>query len=149
MLVAAPLNGTSSIQCVTSLWLAAHVKINYLTVWKLHDHSSQNAQTYLSAHNHTPHTDTRRIYDWALLQRIQMKQFSHLIHSHSLFILLGETEALGFSSQWDPGTPSILMSKGNAMHYSGVNHQGVKTKVGSASELKWTTGRIVITNNYK
>lgn len=31
---------------------------------------------------------------------------------------------------------SILMSKGNAMHYSGVNHQGVKTKVGSASELK-------------
>lgn len=82
------------------------------------------------------HTDIQGIYDWALLQRIQMKQFSHLIHSHSLFIRLGETEALGSSSQRDPGTPSILMSKGNAMQHSGMNHQGVKTKVGTASELK-------------
>lgn len=62
-----------------------------------------------------------------------MKQFSHLIHSHPLFIPLGETETLGFSSQRDPGTPSILMSKGNAMQYSGVNHQGVETKVVSVS----------------
>lgn len=37
-------------------------------------------------------------------------KFSHLIHSHPLFIPLGETA--GFSSQRrDPGTPSILMSK--------------------------------------
>lgn len=41
MLVAARLNDTSSIQCVTSLY----VKINYLTVCRLHDHSTQNAQT--------------------------------------------------------------------------------------------------------
>lgn len=67
-----------------------------------------------------------------------MKQFSHLIHSHPLFIPLGEPETLGFSSQRDPGTPSILMSKGNAMQYSGVNHQQVKTKVGSVGYCERT-----------
>lgn len=65
-----------------------------------------------------------------------MKQFSHLIYSHSLFIPLGETEALGSSSQRDPGTLSILMSKGNAMQYSAMNHRGVKTKDRTVSELK-------------
>lgn len=76
-----------------------------------------------------------------------MKQFSHLIHSHPLFILLGETETLGFSSPRDPGTPSILMSKEKMPSSGGVNprhsksareRQGVQTKVSSAGypELK-------------
>lgn len=124
MLTAALLNG--------SIQLCESSKINYLTVCKLHVQSSHNTQIKHTYCSHTlPYTDMQRIYDWALLQKIQMKQFSHLIHSHPLFIPLGETETLGFSSQRDPGTPSILMSKGNAMQYSGVNHQRVKAKVGS------------------
>lgn len=43
----------------------------------------------------TEHTCNKQgIYDWAVLQRIQMKLFSHWIHFYSLFILLGETETL-------------------------------------------------------
>ena len=81
----------------------------------------------------TQHTDwahIQGIYDWALLQRIQMKQFSHLIHSHPLFIPLGETETLGLLfSEKRPRNPIYSHEqKGNAMRYSGVNHQGVKNK---------------------
>lgn len=81
----------------------------------------------------TQHTDwahIQGIYDWALLQRIQMKQFSHLIHSHPLFIPLGETETLGLLfSEKRPWNPIYSHEqKGNTMRYSGVKHQGVKTK---------------------
>lgn len=56
-----------------------------------------NAQTEHTHFNHTP--SKQGIYDWAVLQRIQMKQFSHWIHSYSLFILLGDTETLPLFSQ--------------------------------------------------
>lgn len=96
--------------------------------YRMHKLSTQSEHIVI-----THHTGIHDFYDWALLQRIQMKQFSHLICSYSLFILLRETETLCFSSQRDPGTPSILLSTGNAMWCSGMNHQ-----VGSAEQLKLT-----------
>ena len=107
----------------------------------------------------TQHTDwahIQGIYDWALLQRIQMKQFSHLIHSHPLFIPLGETETLGLLfSEKRPRNPIYSHEqKGNAMRYSGVNHQGVKNKKkscgggggGVQQELQWTKSNTVNQN---
>lgn len=55
-----------------------------------------NAQTHC---NHTHPAGKQGICDWAVLQRIQMKRFSHWIHSYSLFILLGETETLPLVSE--------------------------------------------------
>lgn len=61
-----------------------------------------NAQTVYTHRNHIP--GKQGIYDWAVLQRVQMKRFSHWIHSYSLFILLGETETLPHDSErpWAP-----------------------------------------------
>lgn len=53
-------------------------------------------------HRHTVITlaaSKQGIYDWAVLQRIQMKRFRYWIHSYSLFILLGETETLPLFSE--------------------------------------------------
>lgn len=98
--------------------------MNYLTVCKLHD------RFWYDTLSRNKHWNIQRICAWPLLQRIQMKQFGHLIRSHQLFILLWEVETLGFSSQRDPGTPSILMSKSNAMQKMGWITAEWKQKLG-------------------
>lgn len=65
-------------------------------------------------HRHTVITHPageQGIYDWAGLHRIQMKRFSHWIHSYSLFILLGETETLPLCSERPPYPPKPSWAK--------------------------------------
>lgn len=62
-----------------------------------------------------------------------MKQFSHLIHSHPLFILLGETETLGFSP---PGDPIYSHERKNAKQWwsESSTQQKHKGETGSANK---------------